>query len=472
LKECSISPECFCCKDGFVKTDPEGKKALKPFPLHEPIECVEDLTQWFHQFFVPEDQQLVGVEVEKLGVVKGDWKAIPYSGDSGLETILRRFEEIHGWEASREGDHIIKLSGNGCFINLEPGGQFEISGSPVRDLHAVWNEQVEVTRVLNDLSSENGFVWLGYGIQPFSTLEEIEWTPKGRYGILSEYLRNTGKLAHKMMKQTASIQVSFNYVSEEDALGMMRLALILSPIATAMFANSPVSEGKLNGYRSKRSHIWAHTDPSRSGLVREVLKEDSRFSDYVDYALSVPLLFIVRDGKWVKMEHVPFREYLERGQGDFHATFCDWDLHLTTLFPEVRLKNVVEVRCADGQRPSMIMTVPAFWKGLLYDRHSCRTACDVVKDITLEDLDRLMAEVPAKALGATLGNGKLLDRARDLIELSREGLIRQGEGEESFLDPLVEFIIERGITPAEEVIRGWETGWNKDPEKFIALHSF
>ncbi len=472
MKECSISPECICCRDRPAGTERTGEAAPKPFPLHEPIACVEDLVQWFHFFKVPGDRRLVGIEVEKLGVREGDWKAVPYFGRSGLEKILAGFEEIHGWKASREGDHIIKLSKNGCFINLEPGGQFEISGSPASDLHAVWKEQVEVTGLLNDLSKGEGNIWLGYGIQPFSTLEEIQWSPKGRYVILSEYLKHTGELAHRMMKQTASVQVSLDYVSEEDALGMMRLALVLSPIATAMFANSPVSDGRLNGYLSMRSHIWAHTDPKRSGLVVEVLKEGSGFSDYVDYALSVPLLFIVRDGKWIKMEHVPFRDYLERGQGDFRATYCDWDLHLTTLFPEVRLKNVIEVRCADGQRPSMVMSVPAFWKGLLYDRDSCCLACEMVRDVTRSDLDRLMAEVPSRALAATMETGKVLDLARELLVLSREGLVRQGSGEESFLEPLEELVIGRGITPAEDLIARWEAGWKEKPEDFVAFHRY
>jgi glutamate--cysteine ligase len=454
----------------------KSREALKDtetaFPLEERIEGFEELVHWFHHFCVPEEECKVGIEVERLGVRGGTGEAVPYSGRQGLEMVLNEFEQSLGWEAVREGDHIIRLCNHGCQINLEPGGQFEVSGSPFDDLHAVLDEQRSVTRAMRNLSNGEDIAWIGIGMQPFSELDEIEWVPKGRYRILAKYLGGTGTLGHLMMKQTASIQVSFNYQSEEDALFKMRLATALSPISTAIFANSPISDGALNGYLSKRAHIWAHTDPSRCGLVTQILEDDSGFADYVEYALSAPMLFIVREGKWIKMDPIPFSRYMEMGGGDYQATYGDWDLHLTTLFPEVRMKRIVEVRCADNQRPEMMMTIPAFWKGLLYDPQTSEDAWGLVAKIPREGLERLMAEVPVKGLDAFTGERSVRELAGDLLRLSRNGLIRQGKGEEELLEPIEEYILERGITPAEDVIQRWEAGWKEDPNGLIKFHRF
>lgn len=471
-KECSKLLECLCCTEMELKSREALRDTETAFPVEERIGGFEELVHWFHNFCVPEEEWKVGIEVERLGVRRDSGKAVPYSGRQGLELVLNEFEESLGWEAVREGDHIIRLCNHGCQINLEPGGQFEVSGSPFEDLHAVRDEQRSVTRAMGNLVNGGDIAWIGIGMQPFSSLDEIEWVPKGRYGILSKYLASAGTLGHLMMKQTASIQVSFNYRSEEDALFKLRLATALSPLSTAIFANSAVSNGTLNGYLSKRAHIWNHTDPSRCGLVKGILHADSGFADYVDYALSVPMLFIVREGKWIKMDPVPFSRYMERGGGGYRATYGDWDLHLTTLFPEVRMKRIVEVRCADNQRPEMMMTVPAFWKGLLYDHQSAEEAWGLVEKIPLEGLELLMEEVPVKALNAFVGGKSVRDLAGELIRLSREGLVRQGKGEEDLLEPIEEYVLDRGITPAEDVIQRWESGWKHDPIGLIEFHRF
>jgi len=457
-----------------VEAGSERKTELTvtPFPLGETIGSRGELEQWFHRLCVRKDELLIGIEVERLGVSRDDGGAIPYYGENGLEKILRGFEESFGWRATREDGHIIHLTDGGCGLNLEPGGQFEISGSPEKDLHAVLREQDALSRSMQELSADRGIVWMGYGMQPFSRVERIDWMPKVRYRIMKDYLPRAGKLGHLMMKQTASVQVSIDYLSEEDALFKMRLATALSPIATAMFANSPISEGGLNGYLSKRAHIWNNTDPSRCGLVMQVLKEGSGFSDYVDYALSVPMLFIRRNGEWIDIDPIPFSEFLEHGCGGHRATFGDWDLHLTTLFPEVRMKGIVEIRSADGQRPDMIMTVPAFWKGLMYDPDAGEAVWDLVRNLSREDLLRLSAEVPVKALGASVEGRSLNDLASELLALSREGLRRQGAGEEVFLEPIEEMILEERITPAEDLIRRWEAGWKNDPMELIEFHRF
>ncbi len=471
-KECSQLLECRCCTDVELRSKEAIQAMETPFPLDDPIGNVEELVELFHCYCVSEDDLQVGIEVERLGVYRESGKALRYTGNRGLAKILGSIEESKGWSAVWEDGHIIRLCNGRYQVNLEPGGQFEVSGSPARDLHKVWNEQVEITRTMKELSNSMDIVWIGLGMQPFTPLDEIEWAPKGRYEILSKYLENTGTLGHLMMKQTASVQVSLDFISEEDALFKMRMATVLSPITTAMFANSPICEGGLNGYLTKRAHIWSHTDPSRCGLVMDILKDDSGFSDYIDYALSVPMLFIVRDDEWIRMDPVPFREYLEHGRGGYRATFGDWDLHLTTLFPEVRMKHIVEIRCADSQRPELLMTVPAFWKGLLYDRQSSADAWDLVSGLSRDELIRLMEEVPVKALDAKVDGRSVRDLAGELIRLSREGLTRQGEYEEDLLEPIEELVFERGITPAEDVIQRWESGWKDNPRGLIEFHEF
>jgi glutamate--cysteine ligase len=445
LKECSKLRECQECTELELKSKVDIETIESTYPLDEPIGSVGDLVQWFHNYCIPERELRVGIEVERLGVYGESGKAITYTGDRGLEPILRGFEESRDWTAV---------------------------GSPVENLHEVWEEQEKVTRTIKGMSRDREITWIGIGMHPFSSLDEIEWVPKGRYKILSKYLEKAGRLGHYMMKQTASIQVSFDYLSEEDALRKMRLATVLSPVTTAMFANSPISDGELNGYLSRRARIWSKTDPSRCGMILQLIGDDIGFSDYVDYALSVPMLFIVREGEWIKMEAIPFRRYLEHGSGGYRATFGDWDLHLTTLFPEVRMKRIVEVRSADCQRPGMMMTVPAFWKGLLYDPQSMDDAWNRIGDIPREVLTRLMEDVPRRALETNVDGYGVRDLAEDMVRLSRNGLVRQGKGEEILLEPLEEFILQRGITPAEDIVQRWESGWKDNPIELIEFHKF
>jgi len=455
-----------------VKSEKNAVSLASPFPLDERIGGVGDLLAWFNACCAPESRHWVGIEVERLGVDSGNGEAVTYSGERGIESALEVLASSYGWSPKREDGHIIQLKKGACYINLEPGGQLEVSGSPEGDLHAVKAEQDRVSSLMGGLGGQRGVSWIGCGMHPYSDLYGIEWVPKGRYRIMSRYFKDTGSLGHRMMKQTASVQASFNYFSEEDALNKMKLALVLSPVATAMFANSPISNGAVNGFLSSRAWVWSDTDPARCGMIEGVLAGDGGFRDYIEYALSVPMLFVVREGRWVKIDSIPFRDFMNKGAGGHHATYADWELHLTTLFPDVRMKHIVEVRSADAQRPEIMMSVPAFWKGILYDRDALEDAWERVGDIGMRDLCRLVEEVPKMALGADLNGERILGMAKEMIELSRDGLIRQGKGEEVYLEPLEEMVVEREITPAEDVIERWEKGWREDPAGFIEFHSY
>ncbi|HTL70532.1 MAG TPA: glutamate-cysteine ligase family protein [Candidatus Eisenbacteria bacterium] len=402
----------------------------------------------------PDDLQ-IGVEWEKIGVRRADGTSIPYSGPAGVEEIFRRLVARHAWIPVFSGPHIIALGKEGHSITLEPGGQIELSGKKSPSLDGNACELHRHLAEIRGVSEELGIAWLGTGCAPVTDPADIEWVPKERYAIMREALR--GPLAHHMMKKTASIQVSVDYTDERDAARKLRLAMALGPVLTGLFANSPFSGGRLNGFESERAHIWTGTAPERTGLIPRVFESDFGFRDYVEYALGVPVLFIVRGERWTSLEGMPFGTFLDRGFRGERATLADWELHLTTIFTDARLKHYIEIRGIDCQRTETGLSAPAFIKGIFYDAKALSEAWDLLAGIAVEERLRASAEACRRGLSATLGGKPLLETARRLVRIAEQGLIRMAasnpalKNDPLYLQPLLR-IAEEGRSPAGALI--------------------
>jgi glutamate--cysteine ligase len=382
--------------------------------------------------------------------------------------------EDHDWEMLLEEDNIVGLKRQDAYITLEPGGQHELSGAPHPDLHTMAEEFAHHRSEVSQVADHLGVAFLGLGMQPMTPLEAIDWIPKGRYGIMAPYLGAKGTLGHAMMKQTAGIQCTFDYADEADCFSKMRLALGLAPVTTALFANSPISEGRLNGFTSFRGHIWTHTDPDRCGLIRGVFDQDYGFEAYTDWCLAVPAMFIVRRGRWIALGGMPFGRYLAEGFDGHRANMDDWLLHLTTIFTEARLKNFIEVRCADSLRPQDVLAVPAFWKGLLYDEVARKSAWSLIADWRFEERLVLWHSACRYGLATTTPDGRtIFQLAEELLAISLKGLKRQGvtnekgQDETIYLEPFAERLLLSGRCPADELAERWVSEWLQDPSKLV-----
>ena len=446
--------------------------------MDERVTGRQQLVNYFWESCCSEEELKVGAEFEKLGVVSSSGEAIPYQGKEGVAAVLSGLSQRLGWKPAREGDKIIALSRGNTWITLEPGGQIELSGDTLDDIHQVERELESHIREIKSVSDSLNIRWLGLGIQPVSYLEDIQWVPKNRYRIMSPHMAKQGKLSHQMMKMTASIQVNVDYLNENDFAEKMRTALVLVPVVTAIFANSPISEGKLNGFLSRRAHIWNHTDPARCGLIGREFFSHPSFSSYVDYALEVPLLFIIRENRWIGVKDTNFSSYLRNGYQGYRATWDDWQLHLSSIFTEVRAKSYIEVRCADCQRMQLAPAVVALWKGILYSKEACRAAWSLMKDFSWEERCQLYATVPRDGLKTRPKEVSILDLAKELLRISYSGLREQrqcndkGEDETIYLDPVMELVIEREMCPADIIIKNWRGKWHGSISKLIDYSSY
>ena len=409
----------------------------------------EELRGYFLTGCKNETDLAIGVEWEKIGIYRDTGEAISYTGSRGVETIFRTLAQKNGWElVNGVDDRPIALKRAGASITLEPGGQIELSGQKAEHLSRNAEELFSHLRELKQVSDPLGIVWLGLGAQPFSVAQEIEWVPKDRYAIMREKLAGRGDLTYSMMKETASVQVSLDYTSQEDAVEKLRLAMALSPVFTALFANSPIEKGKKSPYLSRRADIWRHTTPERSGVLWKIFETPFTLDDYVEYALNVPLLFLVRDGRWLGAGNITFDGFLKKGLNGILAEPGDWDLHLTSIFTESRIKKYVEIRSIDCQKPLAGLAAAAFIKGLFYHKPSRQDAWQTVGSWTLEERKRLMEESPLKALKTVIGNGTLLEPCRRLVAMAKNGL---ADDEKDFLLPLEE-IVKKGRCPAEDLL--------------------
>lgn len=442
-----------------------------------PIKKKEELEEFFHKAAKPRRQWRVGTEYEKVGIARRSGKAIPYFGPAGVETILRALVDEHGWEPQEEDGHIIALVRGKAQIHLEPGGQIELAGEPCESIHCSQAEFTQHIRELLQVAERLDVVFLGLGMQPVSRLEEIEWVPKKRYRVMAPYMQKVGTLGHRMMKQTATVQPNIDYSDEKDAMAKFRTAMGLAPLLTAIFANSPISDGDLNGYKSFRGHIWTKTDRDRCGLLPFAFLPDVSFAHYVEYALDAPMYFILRDGNYVDFTGIPFRQFLERGHKGHHATMEDWELHLTTLFPEARIKRYIELRSADSQPPELMPAVPALVKGALYEADCLEAAWDLVKGWSWDERMELYHDSHRDALAARVRRFSLLDLAKELLQIAWEGLRRQaalnesGEDETIYLKPLRD-LLNQGKCPADILLQKWEGELKHDVKKLIEYSAY
>lgn len=441
------------------------------------IEKKDQLEEYFHAAGKPRERWRVGTEYEKVGIDRSSGKAIPYSGPRGVESILKRLIERFGWEPEEQDGHIIALSRDNAQITLEPGGQIELSGEPCDSIHCTYAEFTQHIRELLEVSEPLDVVFLGLGMQPVSRLDEIEWVPKKRYRIMAPYMPKVGRLGQRMMKQTATVQANIDYRDEKDAMVKFRTGMGLTPIFISMFANSPICDGQLNGYRSYREHIWTDTDKSRSGMLKFAFSPDVSFAHYVEYALDVPMYFIVRNKNYIDMTGTTFRQFLAYGCNGERATLDDWHDHLTTLFPETRIKRYIEVRSADSQPPELMPALSAIVKGAFYESDCLDAAWDLVKDWTWDERMQVYLDSHRDALAARIRRYSLLDLSKELLQIALEGLRRQkmfnalGEDETIYLEPL-DKLLALGKCPADLLIEKWQGELDQDIRKLIAYSAY
>jgi glutamate--cysteine ligase len=441
------------------------------------IEKKDQLEEYFHAAGKPRERWRVGTEYEKVGIDRSSGKAIPYSGPRGVESILKRLIDRFGWEPEEQDGHIIALSRDNAQITLEPGGQIELSGEPCDSIHCTYAEFTQHIRELLEVSEPLDVVFLGLGMQPVSRLDEIEWVPKKRYRIMGPYMPKVGRLGQRMMKQTATVQANIDYRDEKDAMAKFRTGMGLTPIFISMFANSPISDGQLNGYRSYREHIWTDTDNSRSGMLKFAFSADVSFGHYVEYALDVPMYFIIRNKNYVDMTGTTFRQFLAYGWNGQRATLDDWHDHLTTLFPETRIKRYIEVRSADSQPPELMPALSAIVKGAFYESDCLDAAWDLVKDWTWDERMQVYLDSHRDALAARIRRYSLLDLSKELLQIALEGLRRQkmfnalGEDETVYLEPLGK-LLALGKCPADLLIEKWQGELDQDIRKLIAYSAY
>lgn len=437
----------------------------------------EELEAFFHNAGKSRERWRVGTEYEKVGIDRPTGKAIPYSGPRGVEAILKALVSEFRWEPIEDEGHVIGLARDRAEIHLEPGGQIELSGEPCENIHCTHAEFKRHMEELLQVSERLEVVFLGLGMQPVSTVEEIEWVPKKRYRVMAPYMARVGTMGHRMMKQTATVQANIDYGSERDAMAKFRTAMGLAPILIATFANSPISEGRLNGYRSFREHIWTRTDPARCGLLRFAFAAEASFGDYVEYALDVPMYFIVRDGTYLDFTGVPFRHFLAHGHNGHYPRIEDWELHLTTLFPEARLKRYLEIRSVDSQAPDLMPAFSALVKGVFYEADCLQAAWDLTKSWSWDERMQAYHDSHRLALAARVRRYSLLDLARELLEIAWEGLKRQralnqnGEDETIYLRGLRD-LLSLGKCPADLIVEKWEGELEQDVQRLIEYTAY
>ncbi len=449
--------------------------------LARTVEDEAELVEFFRSGETARADWRIGTEHEKVGLYRESLQPLPYEGEHGIAALLAELVRGHGFSPLLDGGRLVGLEREGTWITLEPGGQLELSGAPLLTLHETCREFQDHLALMKHCSERFGMVWLGLGIHPLARVEEIPRMPRQRYTIMREYLGQRGPMALEMMHSTGSVQTNLDYGSEADLARKLRVALAASPVLTALYANSSVSGGEPNGFESHRAWVWRHTDPDRCGLLPFVFEESwdegNAYRRYVQWALDVPMLFIQREDRHVPMQGRSFRAYLARGHDGFKAILADWALHLTTLFPEVRLKRVIETRSSDAVPPGLVCALPAFWKGLLYDEPTLAEAWERLRHWRFEDVDRLHAEVARTALKAQTREGPILALAKDLVDLAARGLKsldernRKGEDERLFLDPLYE-ILDRGSSPGRYLLERWDGAWSRRMDLLVEYSKY
>jgi len=448
-----------------------------------PIESQDELVDYIAEGCKPRDQWRIGTEHEKFPFYIDGNSPVPYGGERGIRALLEGMQKTLGWDPIIDAGHVIGLvepTGQGA-ISLEPGGQFELSGAPVETLHQTCREGNAHLAQLRQIAEPLGIRFLGLGGSPKWTLAETPRMPKSRYDIMTAYMPKVGTQGLDMMYRTCTIQVNLDFESEADMRRKMQVSMKLQPLSTALFANSPFTEGRPNGLQSWRGDIWRDTDNQRSGLLPFVFTPDFGFADYVEWALDVPMYFLIREGRYFDCTHVTFRQFmggaLKDSMPDGMPTMGDWANHLSTLFPDVRMKRFLEMRGADGGPWRRICALPAFWVGLLYDDEALGQAEALTRDWTIEEVEAMRNAAPAEGLDTGFRNRKLNEIAREVLEISRLGLAnrnrlnKEGFDETGFLAPLEEAVA-RGTTSAQEMLRAFNTRWGGSIEPVFLEYAY
>jgi glutamate--cysteine ligase len=439
-----------------------------------------ELAAWLESGCKPESEWRIGTEHEKFGFCTESLRPLPYDGPRSVRAVLQGLVDKFGWRPVHEGEFLIALERDGCSITLEPGGQLELSGELLDNLHQTCDEVNLHLAQVRAVAEPLGIGFLGMGFHPTARREDIEWMPKKRYVIMRNYMPKVGSLGHDMMKRTCTVQVNLDFSSEADMVRKFRASLALQPVATALFANSPFVEGRPSGYLSYRSQVWTDTDPDRTGMLPWVFESGMGFERYVDYMLDVPMYFVYRDGQMIDCAGQSFRDFMH---GRLPAlpgeqpTLKDWEDHLTTAFPEVRLKRFLEMRGADGGPWKRLCALPAFWVGLLYDKHNVDTCLEMVSEWSAAEREQLRRDVARLGLRATVGGRRVRELALELLDLARAGLARRarlngtGDNEAGFLTPLYR-IVDHGRTPAESRLNAYQNQWDGDLAPLFRDHAY
>ncbi|GAB4524088.1 MAG: glutamate--cysteine ligase [Amphiplicatus sp.] len=449
-------------------------------PAAPPIESIDQLTAYLEAGSKPKSEWRIGTEHEKFVYCRTSLKPVGYEGETGIRAILEEMSRRSGWSLIVENGLPIGLKGDGATVSLEPGGQFELSGAPLENIHQTCEEVQAHLALVKDVAGPTGVSFFGMGFAPTWTLDEMPRMPKPRYDIMRRYMPKVGRLGLDMMHRTCTVQVNLDFADEADMAAKFRVGLALQPIATALFANSGLVEGKPVGWASWRAKVWTDTDPDRTGLLDFVFEPGFGFERYAEYILDVPMYFVRRGGKYIDAAGQSFRDFLA---GRLPAlpgerpTIGDWEDHLSTAFPEVRMKRFLEMRGADGGPWARICALPAFWVGLLYDEASLAAAWDIAKGWSREERERLRVEAAHYGLKATIGARTVQDIAKEALAIAREGLKRrartnwQGADETIFLDTFCE-IAESGVTLGEATARRFVEDLKGDAARLLAEASY
>jgi glutamate--cysteine ligase len=445
----------------------------------------DELVAYLEAGSKPESDWRIGTEHEKFAFYRENYSPVPYAGERGIRALLEMLHERFCWdEPVTENGNIIALSRRDCpkggTISLEPGGQLELSGAPLETVHETCEELRQHLVEVAEIGGELGIGFLGLGFSPKWTLAETPVMPKERYRIMMRYMPTRGRRGLDMMFRTATVQVNMDFSDEADMVAKMRAGLALQPVATALFANSPFTDGRPNGFQSYRAEMWRDTDPDRTGLLPFAFDSDMGFERYADYALDVPMYFVYRDGRYIDVAGASFRDFLAgklAALPGVRPSLEDWADHLTTLFPDVRLKRFLEMRGADSGSFAQIVALPALWTGLLYDRQALADASALTADWTVAEMQTLRDAVPRLGLKAPFRGGTVLDVARNMVALAEAGLKRRarldrhGEDERKALIPLIA-TAEEGRSPSDRLLAAYHGSWHGDIDKVFDAQGF
>ena len=447
-----------------------------------PIESRDDLVAWLAAGSKPKSRFRIGTEHEKFVFTVEGHRPVPYDGRRSIRALLQGMQHLLGWEPIIEDGNVIGLfdvTGGGA-ISLEPGGQFELSGAPVETVHQTCAELMAHLAQLREVARPLGIGFLGLGMTPTWTRAEIPMMPKGRYRIMTAYMPKVGTLGLDMMYRTCTVQTNLDYSSESNMVKKLRVSLALQPVGTALFANSPFTEGEPNGFLSFRSEIWRDTDPDRTGMLPWAFEPGMGFERYVDYALNVPMYFVKHGDRYVDVAGRSFRDLMAGnlpGMPDARATISDWGNHISTIFPEVRLKRYLEMRGSDGGPWRRLPALPAYWVGILYDDDSLDAAWDIVKDWSAEERQKLRDDVPRAGFKAVIRGRSVLQLAKATLALAEKGLARRrkldsnGHDETRYLLPLKEYVA-RGVTPADELLDKFRGAWGGSVDPVFSEYAY